>query len=107
MTCVTAGRLCGRVRKKSGIRISTSIISPAIAGSGDGGSIVSKLTHLDELGQARMVEVGGKEFTRREAVARGEVAMRKETLDMILEGRVSKGEGFGYPVMIGCSGSQR
>ena len=45
---------------------------------------MSKLTHLDEQGQARMVEVGGKEITRREAVARGEVVMRPETLELIL-----------------------
>lgn len=68
---------------------------------------MSKLTHLDELGQARMVEVGEKEFTRREAVARGEVAMRKETLDMILEGRVSKGEVFGVARVAGIMAAKK
>ena len=58
---------------------------------------MSDLTHLDEQGQARMVEVGGKEATRRVAVARGEVSMRPETLELILGGKVSKGEVFGTP----------
>ena len=52
---------------------------------------MSDLTHLDEQGQARMVEVGGKEATRRVAVARGAVSMRPETLGWIL-GKVSKGK---------------
>lgn len=68
---------------------------------------MSKLTHLDELGQARMVEVGGKEFTRREAVARGEVSMRPETLDMILEGKVSKGEVFGVARVAGIMAAKK
>lgn len=68
---------------------------------------MSKLTHLDELGQARMVEVGEKEFTRREAVARGEVTMRKETLDMILEGRVPKGEVFGVARVAGIMAAKK
>ena len=68
---------------------------------------MSKLTHLDELGQARMVEVGGKEFTRREAVARGEITMRPDTLDMILEGKVSKGEVFGVARVAGIMAAKK
>lgn len=68
---------------------------------------MSELTHLDELGQARMVEVGGKEFTRREAVARGEVTMRRETLEMILEGKVSKGEVFGVARVAGIMAAKK
>lgn len=68
---------------------------------------MSELTHLDELGQARMVEVGGKEFTRREAVARGEVTMRRETLDMILEGKFPKGEVFGVARVAGIMAAKK
>lgn len=68
---------------------------------------MSELTHLDEKGQARMVEVGAKEITRREAIARGEVAMRPETLDMILDGKMSKGEVFGVARVAGIMAAKR
>ncbi|MBP7330810.1 MAG: cyclic pyranopterin monophosphate synthase MoaC [Firmicutes bacterium] len=68
---------------------------------------MSGLTHLDEQGQARMVEVGGKEITRREAVARGEVSMRPETLEMILAGKVSKGEVFGVARVAGIIAAKK
>jgi len=51
-----------------------------------------ELTHLDERGQARMVDVGGKPDTDREATAKGEVHMRRETLALIQEGRIPKGD---------------
>jgi cyclic pyranopterin monophosphate synthase len=53
---------------------------------------VSELTHFDEAGRARMVDVGAKPDTAREAVARGTVLMRPETLARIREGRVAKGD---------------
>jgi cyclic pyranopterin phosphate synthase len=68
---------------------------------------LNKLTHLDDQGQARMVEVGGKEVTRREAVARGEVIMRPETLELILEGGISKGEVFGLARVAGIMAAKR
>ena len=49
-----------------------------------------ELTHLDEKGRARMVDVGGKADTERVAVAQGEVTMRPETLRLIAEGGVPK-----------------
>lgn len=69
--------------------------------------MMSQLTHLDERGQARMVDVGGKEDTRREAVARGEVAMRPETLDLILGGKVPKGEVFGVARVAGIMSAKK
>ncbi|HEX8037100.1 MAG TPA: cyclic pyranopterin monophosphate synthase MoaC [Ktedonobacterales bacterium] len=50
------------------------------------------LTHFDEAGRARMVDVGAKPDTPREAVAAGVVRMRSETLALIREGRVAKGD---------------
>ncbi|RME40342.1 MAG: cyclic pyranopterin monophosphate synthase MoaC, partial [Caldilineae bacterium] len=41
---------------------------------------MKKLTHLDEEGRARMVDVGHKPETHREAVARGKVTMQPQTL---------------------------
>ena len=51
-----------------------------------------RLSHLDESGAARMVDVSEKADTVREAIAEGYVAMQPETLAMILEGRVPKGD---------------
>ena len=53
-----------------------------------------KLTHLDSQGRAQMVDVGDKAVTRREAVARGFVAMKPETLTLITGGKVEKGDVF-------------
>jgi cyclic pyranopterin phosphate synthase len=51
-----------------------------------------KLTHLDEKGQARMVDVGAKQATLRTAVAEGFVAMTAETLKLALSGDAKKGD---------------
>ncbi len=50
------------------------------------------LTHFDEAGRARMVDVGDKEATHRVAVAAGTVRMEPETLALIREGRAAKGD---------------
>jgi cyclic pyranopterin monophosphate synthase len=50
------------------------------------------LTHFDEAGRARMVDVGAKPDTVREAVAGGEVRMRPETLARIRAGTMAKGD---------------
>lgn len=51
-----------------------------------------ELTHFDESGRARMVDVGGKPDTLRDAVAAGVVRMRSQTLALIREGRMAKGD---------------
>lgn len=53
---------------------------------------MSKLTHLNQSGEARMVDVGGKDITAREAVAEGLVRMQPETLRLIVEGGHKKGD---------------
>ena len=53
---------------------------------------MSKLTHLDEQGRARMVDVSEKDVTVRQATARGRISMSAETLAMIAEGRAKKGD---------------
>lgn len=50
------------------------------------------LTHLDAQGQARMVDVGPKPDTERVAVAQGSVVMQPQTLRLIKEGQVAKGD---------------
>ncbi len=53
---------------------------------------MSKLTHIDEKGRARMVDVSDKEVTRRRAVARGRLITDPDTLRRILEGDLPKGD---------------
>ena len=53
---------------------------------------MSKLTHIDESGRARMVDVSDKAVTTREAVARGFVRMSPETLALALSGEGKKGD---------------
>lgn len=50
------------------------------------------LTHIDENGAARMVDVGEKEITRRMAQAQAVITMQKETMQMILDGTAPKGD---------------
>ena len=51
-----------------------------------------KLSHLDDKGKARMVDVGGKTVTRREALASGEITMSPAALKLIRQGAVAKGD---------------
>lgn len=53
---------------------------------------MSKLTHLDEHGAARMVDVGGKNATRRSATAAGFIRMAPATLDAVRDGSGPKGD---------------
>lgn len=51
-------------------------------------------THFDKSGMARMVDVSLKPATQRAAIARGTILMEKETLKLIKEGRIKKGDVF-------------
>jgi cyclic pyranopterin monophosphate synthase len=53
---------------------------------------MAEWTHLDAQGRARMVDVGGKEPTTRQALARGYVYMQPATLEAIVEQQVAKGD---------------
>jgi cyclic pyranopterin phosphate synthase len=53
---------------------------------------VAKLSHLDAKGKARMVDVGDKPVTAREALARGEIAMSATALRLIRKGELAKGD---------------
>lgn len=66
-----------------------------------------QLTHLDEQGRVRMVDVGHKPDTERTAVARGEIHMKKETLKLIREGQVRKGDVLTVAQIAGISASKR
>jgi cyclic pyranopterin monophosphate synthase len=68
---------------------------------------MSELTHLDAEGRARMVDVGPKEDTQREAVARGAVLMRPETLRLILAGGLPKGDVLSVARIAGIMAAKR
>ena len=68
---------------------------------------MSKLTHFDEQGSARMVDVSGKDETEREAVAAGRVAMLPETLTLILDRRVAKGDVFAVARIAGIMAAKK
>ncbi|MBI5934076.1 MAG: cyclic pyranopterin monophosphate synthase MoaC [Chloroflexi bacterium] len=53
---------------------------------------MSKLTHVDSTGRARMVDVGDKPVTERIAVAKGEVHMTRATFELIRDGNIKKGD---------------
>jgi cyclic pyranopterin phosphate synthase len=66
-----------------------------------------KLSHVDEHGAARMVDVAGKPVTHRRAVASAFVRMRPETLAMIVEGRVPKGDVIAVARVAGIMAAKR
>ena len=66
-----------------------------------------ELTHLDEQGRARMVNVGEKAVTHRVCIARGEVRMQPETLARIVEGRVAKGDVLATARIAGIQAAKR
>ncbi len=68
---------------------------------------MSSLTHFDDQGAARMVNVSGKEETTREAVAEGRIAMQPETLGLILDRNVSKGDVFGVARVAGIMAAKK
>lgn len=66
-----------------------------------------KLSHIDETGKARMVDVGDKPDTERVAVAHGEVQMRTETLNLIREGAIKKGDVLTVAQLAGVMAAKR
>jgi cyclic pyranopterin phosphate synthase len=66
-----------------------------------------ELTHIGSKGEARMVDVGEKASTAREAVAAGAVRMLPGTLDRILAGNASKGDVLGTARIAGIMAAKR
>jgi len=69
--------------------------------------VSDRLTHLDERGNARMVDVGDKPLTRRECVARAEVRMEAATLERIAEGAIAKGDVLATARIAGIQAAKR
>lgn len=66
-----------------------------------------ELTHFNESGRARMVDVSAKEVTDRRGVARGEVLMQPETLKLIQEGRAKKGDVLAVAQVAGIMAAKK
>lgn len=66
-----------------------------------------RLSHVDEQGHARMVDVSAKDVTSRQATARGRVVMQPETLAMIVEGRAPKGDVLATARIAGIMAAKR
>ena len=68
---------------------------------------MKKLSHIDETGKARMVDVGEKPDTERVAIARGEVKMKKATFDLIAAGEMKKGDVLTVAQIAGINGAKQ
>ncbi len=68
---------------------------------------MARLTHFDAEGKARMVDVSAKADSERVAVARGSVTMAPETLALIREGGVQKGDVLAVARLAGIMGAKR
>jgi cyclic pyranopterin phosphate synthase len=66
-----------------------------------------KLTHIDQGGAARMVDVSEKAATERIAVAEGRVRMSEATLDLVLSGNAKKGDVLGAARIAGIMAAKR
>ena len=65
------------------------------------------LTHFNEEGRARMVDVSDKDHTSRKAVATGDVYMQPATLQLIQEGQIKKGDVLAVAQVAGIMGAKR
>ena len=69
--------------------------------------MAKKLTHLDDEGNAVMVDVSDKDVTERTATAKGLVTMQPETMALIQEGGVKKGDVLSVAQLAGIMGAKR
>jgi len=68
---------------------------------------MSRLSHVDAKGEARMVDVSGKAIQLREAVARGEVHLQKSTLELIQSDEIAKGNVLATARIAGIQAAKR
>jgi len=68
---------------------------------------MNRLTHIDDQGQAKMVDVGGKVATHRLATASGRIRMSAEALAAIREGNAPKGDVLGTALIAGIMAAKR
>lgn len=66
-----------------------------------------ELTHINEYGRAKMVDIGFKEDTERTAIAEGSISMQPETLATIRTGGIKKGDVLGVAQLAGIMGAKQ
>lgn len=71
------------------------------------GRVMTRLTHLDERGQARMVDVGAKPETARTAIAAGRISMSEAALIAIRDGSGPKGDVLGAARIAGIMAAKK
>lgn len=71
------------------------------------GIMDKQLSHIDELGRARMVDVGHKQPQRRTARATGDFVAAEATLDRLVAGDLPKGEGLAVARVAGIAAAKR
>jgi len=69
--------------------------------------MTTRLSHLNEKGEARMVDVSAKEVTQRTAIAEGFVSLAPKTLDVILSGTAEKGDVLATARIAGIMAAKR
>lgn len=69
--------------------------------------MTSRLSHVDDEGRARMVDVGAKPVTRRAAIAEGKIRMSKEAFALVKANRIAKGDVLRVAEIAGIAGSKR
>lgn len=65
------------------------------------------LTHIDDMGRPRMVDITGKADTRREAVAKGLVRMKSSTFDLLKKGEMAKGDVLAVAQLAGIMAAKQ
>ena len=68
---------------------------------------MSRLTHVDDKGKARMVDVSEKDITLREAVASGDILMKPETFRMVVNAEIAKGDVLGVAKIAGIMAAKK
>jgi len=68
---------------------------------------MSKLTHVDSEGRADMVDVGGKKIQQRTATAEGKIFLSNETIELIRENKMKKGDVLTIAEIAGIQGGKK
>jgi len=68
---------------------------------------MTKLTHLNDHGQAHMVDIASKVDSDRTAIATGSISMKKETLELITKGNIPKGDVLTVARIAGIMGAKK
>jgi len=70
-------------------------------------SVEKKLSHIDDAGQARMIDVSGKTKIRRTAWAKGKIILARGTLELIKQGMLKKGDCFAAARIAGITAAKK